>query len=319
MDRQLKHLTRLVDDLLDVSRIDRGKLEIRRDFLAIEQVIQSAVETAKPNVDAKSHELSVQLPGTPVFVDGDFVRLTQVVSNLINNAAKFTPEHGQIKISVSVESDEVVITVADSGVGIPADQLSHIFDMFVQFDSTQAVSSGGLGLGLTLARAIAKMHGGELEAFSPGLGWGSRFVVRLPVASSRPGAPHPQKLPQLDPAKNRILVVDDNQDAATTLGELLRFAGHDVRIAFDGLDAYRQAVEFAPSIAFIDLNMPGMNGIELARKMREDPRTRSTRLIALTGMGQQKDVTRTSEAGFIAHLTKPASAEAVMELCHSIS
>jgi two-component system CheB/CheR fusion protein len=316
MDRQLSHLTRLVDDLLDISRIDRGKLELKRERLNIETVVKNAIETAKPSVEAKSHELVVRFPSDAIYVHGDLVRLTQVIANLVNNAAKFTPSRGQIEITMKVEGEQAIVIVADSGIGIPAETLSHIFDMFVQLDSGKTVTSAGLGLGLglTIARSIATSHGGTLEAFSPGLGKGSQLVLRLPLAPAPLGERRLRAVPELSAGRNRILVVDDNEDAANTLADLLRLVGHDVRVAFDGAQALSQALEFAPAIVFIDLNMPGIDGIQLAQRMRENPRMQEIKLVALTGMGQQEDVERTLEAGFHAHLTKPASFEQIMQL-----
>lgn len=319
MDRQLGHLTRLVDDLLDISRIDRGKLHLNLKHLNIETVVKNAVETTKPGIEESLHDLVVRSPADPIFVQGDLVRLTQVIANLINNASKFTPRHGQISISMRVDGNVAVVSVIDTGIGIPPEKLSNIFDMFVQLDTAKGAESTGLGLGLTIARSIAIRHGGNLEAFSPGLGRGSEFVLRLPIAPSPFEEQPKESVPRAASGSRRILVVDDNEDAATTLGDLLLLTGHEVRVAFSGAQALSHIVEFVPDVAFIDLNMPGMDGIELAEKMQNNPLTSNARLIALTGMGQQSDVDRTNEAGFYAHLTKPVLLERIIHIISTLN
>jgi signal transduction histidine kinase len=314
MERQVAQLVRLIDDLLDVSRIDRGKLEIRPERLAVGEMLRTAIDTARPNVDARGHELLVREPAAPLYVEGDSVRLAQVVSNLLNNAAKFTPPNGRIELSAGAENGEVVVRVADNGIGIPPERLQEVFDMFVQLDARHA-EGGGLGLGLTLARAIVRRHGGDIEARSAGHGKGSEFIVRLPLARA-PAPPVEQPAPQKqDPAeRRRVLVVDDNVDAAQTLADFLRLLGHRVESAVDGEGALRIAEVLHPDVAFIDLNMPRMDGVEVARRLRVTPWGRSARLVALTGMGQQSDIARTREAGFDEHLTKPANLERISRI-----
>lgn len=314
MERQLGQLARLVDDLFDVSRIDRGKLDLNRERVAVDEVIKGAIETSKPNIEAKNHRLVVSLPAHPLYVDADPVRLTQLLSNLLNNAAKFTPVGGRIELSLRPEGQQAVVAVSDTGIGISPLELPRIFDIFVQLDSGHSVATGGLGIGLALARSIAEMHGGRLEASSEGAGRGSRFVLTLPLSqgSARQGRPTTES--RSASTARRVLVVDDNRDAATTLATILRRQGHDVQVAFSGMEGLTKASEFLPNVAFLDLNMPGMDGIQLAQKLRGDPRTRKTKLVALTGMGQISDVARTREAGFVAHLKKPASLDDIARL-----
>ena len=314
MERQIAQLTRLIDDLLDVSRIDRGKLELRSERVPIDAVVRTAVDTAQPNVDAKGHSLVVRMPREPLYVEGDPVRLAQVVSNLLNNAAKFTPPNGRIELFAREEQGQVVLSVADNGIGIAAEHLKEVFDMFVQLDSSNVTAAGGLGLGLTLARSIVERHRGTIEARSPGLGKGAQFVVRLPHV----GAPQPQgakpTAPAAAPPRRRVLVVDDNVDAAQTLAQYLRMDGHRVESAVDGEAALRIAEVLHPDVAFIDLNMPRMDGAEVAKRLRVTSWGRGARLVALTGMGQQADIARTREAGFDEHITKPADLRRVSRL-----
>ena len=313
MERQITQLARLIDDLLDVSRIDRGKLELRTQPLAVAAMLQTAIDTARPNIDAQGHELVVRYPPEPLYVEGDMVRLAQVVANLLNNAAKFTPPNGRIELSVRAEDERVAVSVADNGIGIAPERLQEVFDAFVQLDSSKP-SAGGLGLGLTLARSIVRRHGGDLEARSAGLGQGAEFIMRLPIASAP--APVESASPAEEPPapRRRVLVVDDNVDAAQTLAAYLRLLGHRVESAVDGEAALRIAEVLHPDVAFIDLNMPRMDGAEVARRLRVTPWGRCARLVALTGMGQQSDLERTREAGFDEHLTKPADLERVSRL-----
>jgi signal transduction histidine kinase/CheY-like chemotaxis protein len=314
MDRQIVQLTRLIDDLLDVSRVDRGKMELRTEPVPIEAVMQTGVETAKPNIDAKGHALAVSYPEAPLHVQGDAVRLAQVLANLLNNAAKFTPPGGRIELSAQAVDGRAVLRVADNGVGIAPEHLKEVFDMFVQVDAKHVAASGGLGLGLTLARAIVRRLGGEIEAASGGQGQGAEFTVRLPLVN----APEPVESPVTAAAESterrRVLVVDDNVDAAQTLAQYLRLTGHRVESALDGEAALRIAEVLHPDVAFIDLNMPRMDGAEVARRLRLTPWGRRARLVALTGMGQQADIDRTREAGFDEHITKPADLQRLSRL-----
>jgi signal transduction histidine kinase/CheY-like chemotaxis protein len=315
MERQIAQMARLIDDLLDVSRIDRGKLELRAEHLALDALLRTAIDTARPNIDNQGHELVVRQPAEPLYVEGDLVRLAQVVSNLLNNAAKFTPPNGRIELSVHAEGKTVVVRVADNGIGIEAQRLPEVFEAFVQLDSSKP-PAGGLGLGLTLARSIVRRHGGDIEARSAGPGKGAEFLVRLPLASA-PSAPaeKAEAAPAAQaPERRRVLVVDDNVDAAQTLAAYLRLLGHRVESALDGEAALRIAEVLQPDVAFIDLNMPRMDGAEVARRLRVTPWGRGARLIAITGMGQQSDIARTRAAGFDEHITKPADLERVSRL-----
>jgi signal transduction histidine kinase/CheY-like chemotaxis protein len=312
LERQIVQLTRLIDDLLDVSRIDRGKLELRTAPVAVAEVMRVGVETATPNIDAKGHTLAVSYPEAQ-YVEGDAVRLAQVVANLLNNAAKFTPPKGRIELSAHAELGFAAVRVADNGIGIAREHLQEVFDMFVQVDERHVSATGGLGLGLTLARAIVRRHGGEIEARSPGRGKGADFIVRLPLVTA-PAAEETKAAPASPPVRRRVLVVDDNVDAAQTLAQYLRLTGHRVESALDGEAALRIAEILHPDVAFIDLNMPRMDGAEVARRLRLTPWGRKARLVALTGMGQQSDIDRTREAGFDEHITKPADLQRLSRL-----
>ncbi len=275
--------------------------------------MKTAVDTAQPNIDAQGHEFIVHYPPEPLYVEGDMVRLAQVVSNLLNNAAKFTPPNGRIELSARAEQGRVVLRVADNGIGIAPERLPEVFDMFVQL--SPGSMAGGLGLGLTLARSIMRRHGGDIEARSAGRGKGSEFIVRLPLVSAPAPAPEaPKPAPAPAPSRKRVLVVDDNVDAAQTLAAYLRMDGHRVESAVDGEAALRIAEILHPDVAFIDLNMPRMDGVEVARRLRVTPWGRHTRLVALTGMGQPADVLRTREAGFDNHITKPADLQMVSRI-----
>ena len=318
MERQIGQLRHLIDDLLDVSRIDRGKLELRMERVAVDAVVRAAIETAKPALEAKQHALVVRYAREPLYVEGDAVRLGQVVANLLNNAAKFTPATGRIEIETRAAGSEAVICVRDNGIGFAAEDRGRIFDSFVQLDTSRSQAAGGLGLGLTLVRALVQMHGGSVDARSNGSGRGAEFTVRLPLADA------PQAVAPVMPARvaaesaRRILVIDDNIDAADTLAELLRIEGFEVRKCYNGADALALARELHPEVAFIDLNMPGMSGFELARELRALPRAAGMRLVALTGMGQKTDVEATRAAGFDAHITKPASADELRRVANGV-
>ncbi len=323
MERQVEHMVRLVDDLLDVSRIMRGKVELRREPVDIATVVARAVETAQPIIEAEGHQLTVSLPPAPLWVNGDLVRLAQVVGNLLNNAAKYTERGGSIWLSAELtsrerERPEVLIRVRDSGIGIAADLLPRVFDMFFQAAHRASESQGGLGIGLSLVRRLVELHGGTVEAHSGGRGQGSEFVVRLPLlvedehkSNRRHDAPQrsERKLPP-----RRVLVVDDNVDAADSLAMLLRLLGQEVNVAYDGASALAQVEADPPAIAFLDLGMPKMDGYELARRLRSHSALQSVVLVALTGWGQPEDRQRTKEVGFDRHLVKPVEADALHQL-----
>ena len=313
MGRQLVHLVRLVDDLVDVSRVTSGKLALRRERLELRSVIDAAVETSRPVIDQAGHDLVVLVPDEPLFVDGDHIRLSQVVSNLLNNSAKYTHRGGHIRLTVGHEGETAVVTVKDDGIGIPATMLGSVFEMFIQVDRTLEKTTGGLGIGLSLGKRLVEMHGGTIEALSDGEGRGSEFVVRLPsVASASNAAPRRNEVVTSSP--RRILVVDDNADAADLLGELLEMMGNEVRTAYDGEAGVQAAGEFHPEVVFCDIGMPKVNGYEAARRIREQPWGRSTVMVALTGWGQEDDRKKSADAGFDFHLVKPVAPAAVVKL-----
>jgi signal transduction histidine kinase/ActR/RegA family two-component response regulator len=312
MDRQLGQLVRLVDDLLDVSRIDRGKIDLRHERVALDSVVSAAIETARPSIDAKAHELVVRFAQKSLHVEGDPVRLAQIVSNLLINAAKFTPPKGRIELGMHAEDGEVAISVRDDGVGIDAEQLPRVFEMFVQLEA-QRDHAGGLGLGLALVRSLVELHGGRVEARSDGIGKGSEFIVRLPLSQVAGEPAAVRAVSSVARGGRRVLIVDDNEDGAQSMGALLAANGHDVQVFCNAAEALADAAANQPDIAFLDLNMPGMDGFELARRLRELPSGQQIRLVAVTGMGREADVMRTRAAGFDAHLTKPADPERLLE------
>jgi PAS domain S-box-containing protein len=316
IERQARHMARLVDDLLDLARISRGQVTLRRARVSLRDAIDSAVEACAPQLDEAGHELHLEMPEEPVCVDGDFTRLAQVVGNLLGNAIKYTPPGGSITITLARDGAEGVICVSDSGIGIHPDMTERIFDMFAQSNSAIERSKGGLGIGLTLSRQLIEMHHGSLGARSAGLGAGSEFVVRLPLSAQAAAA-----APDLSgrqhgsaPRSLHILVTDDSVDAATSLGMLLELHGHAVRIAHDGAEAVAAVAESRPDVVLLDIGMPRMNGYEAARRIRAMPGGESIRLVALTGWGQAEDRRRTREAGFDAHVTKPVAFEELEQL-----
>ncbi|HEX4334006.1 MAG TPA: ATP-binding protein [Usitatibacter sp.] len=308
MQRQLAQMVRLVDDLLDVSRITTGKLAVRREPLALQAAVNDALETVRPLMETRHHQLDVSLPPEPLMVVGDRTRLAQVFSNLLNNAAKYTEPGGRVWISLEAQGEEAVLRVRDAGIGLDPHALSTIFDMFVQVDRSLERTQAGLGVGLTLAKRLVALHEGTIAGRSEGGGLGSEFEVRLPLAAAGVAAAESQPTSQAAPAtlrRLRILVADDNIDAATSLADLLAARGHDVRIAHDGAQALFVARGYEPEVAFLDIGMPKVHGYEVARRLREEPATRRTLLVALTGWGREDDRQRAREAGFDRHLVKP--------------
>jgi signal transduction histidine kinase/ActR/RegA family two-component response regulator len=310
IERQVQHLVCLIDDLLDVSRITRGMITLQRERVLVDAVIARAVETARPLVDARKHELTLDLPEELLSVEGDPTRLVQIVGNILHNSAKFMDPGGRILLSVSREDSYAVISVKDFGMGIPPELVPKIFDLFSQVHQKAETSHGGLGIGLALVRRLVEMHGGVVTAASQGSGLGTEVVVRLPligVQSTIAAFPSSdtKRPPQVSP--RRILVADDNSDAAEALALQLRLAGHDVRAANDGLEALEVAEAFAPQVVLLDLGMPRMDGYETARQIRRKWWGKSATLVALTGWGGQQDRKRTTDAGFDAHLVKPVT------------
>jgi signal transduction histidine kinase/ActR/RegA family two-component response regulator len=317
IERQVQHLTHLVDDLLDVSRLTRGQIKLRKQPVELAQVISHALEASRPAIEAKEHHLDVNVPANAGRLEADATRLAQVVSNLLDNAAKYTPPGGHLRLSVEREQDRAVVRVRDDGIGIPAEMLASIFELFTQVDDTLDRAEGGLGIGLTLVRTLVELHGGSVQAHSKGRGHGSEFTLRLPLlpepaaatgqggAAGKPGA---------DARPLRILVVDDNQDAAESLVMLLKLFGHEVSKAFDGRQALEAARAFVPDVVVCDIGMPGMSGYKVASALRALPGLEGALLVALTGFGTSADRQRAREAGFDHHLVKPAPLDELQRL-----
>ena len=306
VERQVQYLIRLVDDLLDVSRITHGTIQIKRRLLRLQDVVAQGAEIAMPLVEQRRHHLDVHLPSSELRLNGDEGRLAQVVSNLITNAAKYTDPGGRITIEGRRQGGEIVLTVRDTGIGISAELLPHVFDMFTQERQAADRSRGGLGIGLTIVRNLVELHGGTVQADSKGLGQGSAFTVRLPVATEEPAAIDPSSAAEpVAGARQRILVVDDNEDALELLAEVLRNAGHVVTTARDGPTALKVMRTFHADVAILDIGLPVMDGYELAGRLRAELGKELPRLIALTGYGQDSDRARAKQAGFAEHLTKP--------------
>ena len=306
--RQVGHLARLVDDLLDVSRINTGKLELRKTAVELNSVVDDAVEASRPAIDQGRHALVLELHGEPLWLDGDRVRLAQIVTNLLTNAAKYMPPGGRIEVSTVAQEAQAVIRVRDTGVGIAADRLSRIFEMFYQEERSLARSQGGLGIGLWLTRKLVAMHGGSIEASSEGEGRGSQFTVRLPRGESPAQAAQPAAA-EVGGDARRILVIDDNRDGAETMAMLLAQGGHRVEIALNGEQALQLGDVLRPDLVLLDIGMPGMDGFEVCRRMRATDWGRTATVAALTGWGTEADKVAAREAGFDAHLTKPAIAQ----------
>ncbi len=320
-DRQAQHLNRLVDDLLEVSRITRGKIELKKQRLDLADVLRNALETARPSIERGRHKLEIALASDPIMVDGDPVRLAQLFTNLLNNAAKYTDPGGTISLTAEAKDGVAVVVVRDDGVGIPREMLPHVFDLFTQVDRTLGRAQGGIGVGLALVRRIAELHGGAVEAQSDGLGKGSAFTIRLPVSvagSLEKRAETTGKAPdEATLSSRRILVVDDERDVADSLVALLESFGATVRVAYGGADGLAALDDFQPEAIFLDIGMPGMDGYETARRIRALPEGRAATLVALTGWGPEQIRDRAREAGFDAQLTKPASPSALRQLLAS--
>lgn len=307
IDRQMHAMTRLIDELMDVSRISRGKIELRRERIELTRVVQEAVEASRPLIQDLGQELNVSLPDQPVFIEADLIRLTQVLLNLLNNAAKYSEAGGHIDLSAERRGNEVILSVKDTGIGIAPEKLSGIFEMFTQVEGTSSRSQGGLGIGLCLARRLVEMHDGRIEARSEGQGKGSEFTVRLPIAvdqSTRETSPDNGNHASL-PSGLRILVVDDNHDAADSLTRLLETMGNDVYMVHDGEEAVEAAKGYRPQVALLDIGLPKMSGTDVARFIRGEPWGRDMVLIAVTGRGRDEDRREMEAAGFDQHMVKP--------------
>ncbi len=317
MKRQTQHMVRLIDDLLDISRITCGKLELRKTQLQLADIVRDAVEATRSVFQESSHQLTVRVPERPVFVYADANRLTQVFVNLLNNAAKYTPREGRVELRAHQQGSDVVITVSDSGIGIPADKIDCVFDMFAQVNDRHGFGQSGLGIGLALVKRVVEMHGGAVEVQSHGRNLGTTFRVRVPVLAvpplERTDTRHNRSLPHVA-AKRRILVVDDNVDALESLSRMVSLMGNDVRQARDGWEALEVARAFQPDIVLMDLGMPNLDGYDAARRIRQEEWGRDLALVATTGWGQEEDRRRSAEAGFDRHLVKPVELADLREL-----
>jgi len=315
IDRQTEHMTRLVEDLLDVARITRGTIELRRERLDVATVLKSAVEASTALIERSRHQLKVTYPAGPLYVDGDVTRLTQVLANLLDNAAKYTDPGGQIWLSADREGEAAVISVKDSGIGIPSEMLPKVFDMFTQAGMSLDRSQGGLGVGLALVERLVKLHGGSVSAHSAGAGKGSQFTIRLPLSQAQK-APAPERREDglQTAARSRILVVDDNVDSVESLAMLLAMMGHEVQTANDAEGAVAVAETFRPDVAILDIGLPRVNGYELAKQIRERPWAKDLVLVALTGWGQETHRRRSAESGFNHHLTKPVEFDVLQQI-----
>jgi signal transduction histidine kinase len=321
MDRQLSHLVRLVDDLLDVSRVSQGKVELRKERIALSELLKTAVEASNPLISAGRHELILDLPDAEVWLDADLTRLSQVISNLLNNAAKYTPEGGRIVLSARRDREEVSIAVSDNGIGIPTDMLPRVFDLFTQVRDNVDRSHGGLGIGLALVKQLVELHGGSIAAESAGPGKGSSFRLRLPVVEAAPAlsvaADLPAPVSQQD-ARLKVLVVDDNFDVAQTTGWMIEAIGHDYRMVHESKLAVQTAREYRPDAILLDINMPGMDGYAVCRALREQTVFDDTVIIAQTGWGQTQDRASTGKSGFDHHLTKPVNMDRLEQVLTGI-
>lgn len=324
IDRQTRQMTRLIDDLLDIARITSNKLELRKERIELRDVLKAAVETSQPLMEQRGHEFIVEADAEPIYLDGDLVRLAQVISNLLNNAAKYTERGGRIWLTAAKQDGHAVVTVRDTGIGIAPEVLPLIFEMFTQAGRTMTGAPGGLGIGLTLVRRLVHMHGGAITVQSDGPGKGSEFIISLPM--------HDRQIPSEvkstvsaqsetlahKPGGVRILVVDDNHDSADSLGLLLKLVGNDVRVVHDGQVAVDVANEFQPRVVLLDIGLPTLNGYEAARKIREQPWSNQAVMIAVTGWGEDVDRQRSKQAGFDHHLVKPVDLDALTALLATV-
>ena len=320
IERQVVHMSHLLDDLLDVSRITRGAIELKTETIELKPVIKAAIDAARPVIDSRRHGLTVTLPDRAVWLDADGVRLTQVFSNLLINAAKYTNASGHIGVRASINRDEVVVVVSDDGIGISAELMPRLFTLFTQGHSALDRSEGGLGVGLALVRGLVTLHGGQVEAHSAGPNQGSEFVVRLPVCAAAQASKvlHPAQQPAAETPGLHVLIVDDNEDVVESCKTLLELSGHRVRTAFTGQQALELAAATRPDVILLDIGLPDMNGYEVAQRIRATEWGRSTTLIAITGWGQEADRERALRAGFNHHLTKPIATDCLESLLHAL-
>ena len=314
MERQMTLMVKLIDELLDLSRIATGKVVLTPQLVDLRDVIRGAVEGSVPAIDDAQHRLSVRLPSAPVWVLGDPTRLSQVLSNLLNNAAKYTPDGGVVELTLAVIDDQATVAITDSGVGIPADKLEEVFHMFSQVNRSLERSQGGLGIGLSLVRTLMRLHGGTITAESPGTDLGSTFTIRLPVADANVDARVAPAATSAPVRRRRVLIIDDNVDAADALVALAEADGHTAQARYTAQDGLAAAVAFSPDIVLCDIGMPRMNGYEVAKRLKQQPALAATLLVAVTGWGTEEDRDRAMQAGFHRHLTKPISYEEFVSL-----
>jgi signal transduction histidine kinase/ActR/RegA family two-component response regulator len=319
IDRQVRQMSRLIDDLVDVARVASNRLDLRKERVDVADVLRSAVETSATHLERGGQDFSMTLPVEPLYLDADPIRLAQAVSNLLSNSAKYTGREGRIWLAAERENGHALITVRDTGVGIPPSMLSHIFDMFTQGEQSRARTLGGLGIGLTLAKRLVEMHGGTVSADSAGPDKGSTFVIRLPAANSHAQTPHAEGSPNMRTSSLRMLIVDDNRDAADSLAMLLRINGHDIRTAYDGAEALETASDFHPDVVLLDIGLPKMDGHEVAAKIRQEPWGRPVCLIAVTGWSDEADRAKSRAAGFDHHLVKPLDTAHLAQLLDNVA
>jgi signal transduction histidine kinase len=321
MTRQIEQMVRLIDDLLDVSRITSNKLELKKGTVELASVIHHALEACRPHSERAGHKLSVELPAEPIYLHADPMRLAQVFGNLLNNSCKYTKPGGHIRLIAEQDNNEVKVTVKDDGVGIPTDMLPRVFDLFTQVDKSRELSEGGLGIGLSLVKWLVEKHDGSVTAYSDGPGTGSEFVVHLPVvaAGAKPDRAKGVLRPETSAAARRILIVDDNQDNAESLDMLLRLSGNDTQMAGDGVEAVEKAGEFLPDVILLDIGLPRMNGYDTCRAIRQQPWGKDVIMVALTGWGQDEDRRKAKEAGFNGHMVKPVNHEDLMETLETLT
>lgn len=319
MNRQVTHLIRMVDDLLDVSRISQGKIELRREIVEAAEVVRSALETSQVQVDAAGHALTVEVPESPIWLDADPMRMAQVLSNLLNNSAKYTPQGGRISLSVTIADGDAVFAVGDNGIGIPAEKLAEIFNLFAQIDHGADLTQGGLGIGLALVKQLVTMHGGTVEGRSGGDGKGSEFIVRVPLAPSHETTGQSDPPGPADPGSClRILVVDDNLEVSQVIGWMLETIGHEYHLVRDGRTALQAARGFRPDIIFLDIGLPGMDGYAVCRAFRADEDLKSIPIIAQSGWRQDPDKTAETGVGFDGYLVKPAKIADIARLLDEV-
>ena len=318
LERQARHMTHLVDDLLDISRITSGRIRLQQEAVELGDLMKGVIETHRQSAQTARHQVTLAATGAPVHVSGDRVRLTQILSNILHNAVKYTPPGGRIDLALGTEDRQAVVSIRDNGMGIPAEKLEHIFEPFAQLDTSYQHGDGGLGIGLTLAKRLVELHGGTIEAHSAGRGKGTEFVIRLSTIAAGPEKPASARHRPIDSTVScRVLIADDNHDAAVSLSMLLQAMGHDTRVVHDGIEALEEAELFRPDVVLLDIGMPRLDGYETARRITSRPWAAATQIVAVTGWGQETDRQRAKDAGFHRHLVKPVDLDALREVMSS--